>query len=168
MANLWLPLTVKHIQICITYISDKNLIFRLRIRPRVLRGISQVDLSTTILGERITMPIGIAPTATQKLAHPDGELATARGKSASADSSNHEDLRAQRHMFYKGRGQGTVNFPISAPLTSMVQHRFGGMGLKMEAGCEIREILREGYKVKISWQNRDALIDPHFNWWDVG
>jgi len=52
--------------------------FRLRIRPRVLRGISQVDLSTTILGERITLPVGIAPTATQKLAHPDGERATAR------------------------------------------------------------------------------------------
>jgi len=54
--------------------------FRLRIRPRVLRGISQVDLSTTILGERITLPVGIAPTATQKLAHPDGERATARGE----------------------------------------------------------------------------------------
>lgn len=51
---------------------------RLRIRPRVLCGISQVDLSTTILGERISMPIGIAPTATLILAHPDGEKATAR------------------------------------------------------------------------------------------
>ena len=53
--------------------------FRLRIRPRVLRGISEVDLSTTVLGENVALPIGIAPTATQKLAHPDGEQATAKG-----------------------------------------------------------------------------------------
>ena len=48
-------------------------------RPQVLCGISQVDLSTTVLGERISMPIGIAPMSTQILAHPDGEKATARG-----------------------------------------------------------------------------------------
>ena len=53
--------------------------FRLRIRPRVLCGISEVDLSTTILGEKVTLPIVIAPTATQKLAHPDGKQATAKG-----------------------------------------------------------------------------------------
>ena len=56
--------------------------FRLRIRPRVLCGISEVDLSTTVLGEKVTLPIGIAPTATQKLAHPDGEQATAKGNTS--------------------------------------------------------------------------------------
>ncbi|CAH3122285.1 unnamed protein product [Porites lobata] len=54
---------------------------RLRIRPRVLCGISEVDLSTTVLGEKVSLPIGIAPTATQKLAHPDGEQATAKAAS---------------------------------------------------------------------------------------
>jgi len=39
-----------------------------------------VDLSTTVLGQSITMPIGIAPSGKHKLAHPDGELATARGE----------------------------------------------------------------------------------------
>ena len=38
-----------------------------------------MDLSTTFLGETVTLPIGIAPTATQTLAHPDGEQATAKG-----------------------------------------------------------------------------------------
>jgi isopentenyl diphosphate isomerase/L-lactate dehydrogenase-like FMN-dependent dehydrogenase len=37
-------------------------------------------MSTTILGEKIDFPICIAPTALQKLAHPDGEIATAKGK----------------------------------------------------------------------------------------
>ena len=33
-----------------------------------------------------------------------------------------------------------------------------GMGHKIEAGCGIREILRAGYGMKISWRDRDALI----------
>lgn len=45
----------------------------------MLRGVENADLSTTILGERISMPICVAPTAFQKLGHPDGEVATARG-----------------------------------------------------------------------------------------
>lgn len=45
-----------------------------------------MDFSTTVLGEKIAMPIGISPSGKHKLAHPDGELATARGeKSNQAD-----------------------------------------------------------------------------------
>ena len=33
-----------------------------------------------------------------------------------------------------------------------------GMGHKMESGCGIREILRTGYGMKISWRDRDTLI----------
>ena len=51
-----------------------------RLRPRALVDISHIDLTQTVLGHRVTMPIGVAPTAFQKLAHPDGECATARGK----------------------------------------------------------------------------------------
>jgi (S)-2-hydroxy-acid oxidase len=36
-------------------------------------------MSTTILGEKIDFPICVAPTAMQKMAHPDGEIATAKG-----------------------------------------------------------------------------------------
>ena len=32
------------------------------------------------------------------------------------------------------------------------------MGHKIEAGCRIQEKLREGYGMKISWQDRDALV----------
>ena len=41
-----------------------------------------MDLSTTVLGFKISMPIMIAPTAMQKMAHPEGELATVRAASA--------------------------------------------------------------------------------------
>ncbi|EXJ94426.1 hypothetical protein A1O1_02821 [Capronia coronata CBS 617.96] len=53
---------------------------RYRIRPRVLRDISQIDTTTTIFGPETTVsvPFGVAPTAMQCLAHEDGEIATAR------------------------------------------------------------------------------------------
>ncbi|MDP8957144.1 MAG: alpha-hydroxy-acid oxidizing protein [Actinomycetota bacterium] len=51
---------------------------RWMLRPRVLVDVSNVDLTTTVLGQQIPFPILIAPTALQRLAHPDGELATAR------------------------------------------------------------------------------------------
>ncbi|MCI0434977.1 MAG: alpha-hydroxy-acid oxidizing protein [Gemmatimonadetes bacterium] len=49
---------------------------------RVLRDVSERDLSTSVLGIPVSMPILIAPTACHELAHPDGELATARAASA--------------------------------------------------------------------------------------
>ena len=49
--------------------------------PRVLVDVSQIDLSTSILGQRLSMPIAIAPMAFQCLCHEDGELATAKAAS---------------------------------------------------------------------------------------
>jgi 4-hydroxymandelate oxidase len=51
---------------------------RLWLYHRVLRDVSERDLSTDVLGSRISMPVLVAPTAFHQLAHPDGELATAR------------------------------------------------------------------------------------------
>lgn len=47
--------------------------------PRVLRNVSTVDLSVRVLGEKLNMPICVAATAMQRMAHPDGETATAKG-----------------------------------------------------------------------------------------
>lgn len=48
------------------------------IHYRVLVDVSHRELGTDILGVPVSMPILIAPTAYQRLAHPDGELATAQ------------------------------------------------------------------------------------------
>lgn len=50
--------------------------------PRVLVDTSNVSLSTTVLGAPVASPIMIAPMAAHGLAHPDGELATARAAAA--------------------------------------------------------------------------------------
>lgn len=49
-----------------------------RIRPRVLRNVSNVDTTVNIFGHKNSVPLGVAPTAMQGLAHSDGELGTAR------------------------------------------------------------------------------------------
>ncbi|KAK3635337.1 hypothetical protein LTR56_014762 [Elasticomyces elasticus] len=49
-----------------------------RIRPRVLRDVSKIDTTRDIFGFKSSVPIGVAPTAMQCLAHSDGELGTAR------------------------------------------------------------------------------------------
>lgn len=51
---------------------------RLRLRPHTLVDVSAVDLRTHVLGHALTMPIGLAPTATHGAACVAGEQATAQ------------------------------------------------------------------------------------------
>jgi 4-hydroxymandelate oxidase len=55
---------------------------RIPLYYRVLRGIDQRSLETTVLNERVSMPVLVAPTAFHRLAHDDGELATVRAAGA--------------------------------------------------------------------------------------
>jgi L-lactate dehydrogenase (cytochrome) len=49
-----------------------------RFRPRVLRDVSAVDTSTSLLGTTIPVPLVLAPTGFTRIADPQGELAVAR------------------------------------------------------------------------------------------
>ena len=51
---------------------------RLKLRPRVLVDVSAVTTEADVLGQRVSMPLLVAPMAYQRLAHPEGECATAR------------------------------------------------------------------------------------------
>ena len=62
--------------------ANRRAFSRWEIWPRVLVDVAARDLSTTVLGARLSMPVLVAPTAYQKLAHPDGEPATARAAAA--------------------------------------------------------------------------------------
>ena len=52
---------------------------QLTLRPRFLRDVSHRDISTTVLGQEISMPVMVSPAGSHMLAHPEGEVATARG-----------------------------------------------------------------------------------------
>ena len=47
-------------------------------RPRVLRGLEQVDVGSTMLGRPVAYPLALAPTGFTRIADPEGELAVAR------------------------------------------------------------------------------------------
>lgn len=51
---------------------------RITLRPRMLVDVSELDLRTTVLGTPVQMPILVAPTAYQCLAHAEGECASVR------------------------------------------------------------------------------------------
>lgn len=46
--------------------------------PQVLAGVENVDLSVTVMGQKLALPIFCSPTALQRLFHRDGERAVAR------------------------------------------------------------------------------------------
>ncbi|QKW13487.1 alpha-hydroxy acid oxidase [Verrucosispora sp. NA02020] len=65
--------------------ANEDAFTRRWILPRILRGTRDRDLRISLLGRRVSMPVLIAPTAFHRLAHPEGEVATARA-AADADT----------------------------------------------------------------------------------
>jgi 4-hydroxymandelate oxidase len=51
---------------------------RIALRYHVLRDVSQRDMSTTVLGVPVSMPVIIAPTAFHGMAHAEGEIPATR------------------------------------------------------------------------------------------
>ncbi|QLE58868.1 alpha-hydroxy acid oxidase [Nostoc sp. TCL26-01] len=59
-------------------LRDNRVAFeQIKLRPRMLVDVSHINLSTSVLGKPLQLPLLIAPMAFQCLAHPEGELATA-------------------------------------------------------------------------------------------
>ena len=46
--------------------------------PNVLSGVDEIDMSTTVMGQKIDMPLYCAPTALQRLFHYEGEIGVAK------------------------------------------------------------------------------------------
>jgi 4-hydroxymandelate oxidase len=64
-------------------LAENRLAFkRIMFRPRVLVDVTRVDPATSILGETLSFPVMLAPTAFNRLGHADGEMAAARAAAA--------------------------------------------------------------------------------------
>lgn len=89
----------------VTLRENRRAFERLALRYRVLRDVSRRSLATTVLGAEVAMPILIAPTALQQMAHADGERATARAAEQAGTiltvstlaTTSAEDVRAAAH-----------------------------------------------------------------------
>lgn len=103
----------------VTYRRNTESFERCDLVPNVLRGVSSVDTSVTVLGQKLALPIYCSPTALQRLFHHDGERAVAAAASkfgtmfgvSSLGTVSIEELR-QKHAtpqcyqfyFHKDRG----------------------------------------------------------------
>ncbi|MDQ3488149.1 MAG: alpha-hydroxy-acid oxidizing protein [Acidobacteriota bacterium] len=65
-----------------TLAANREAFNRIPLRPRVLIDVSQIDTRTTVLGQPLALPVMLAPTAFNRLAHADGEMAAARAARA--------------------------------------------------------------------------------------
>lgn len=63
----------------ITLRWNREVLDRIRLRPRILVDVSKLDTRVQLFGQDLPFPILLAPTAYHCLVHPEGELATARG-----------------------------------------------------------------------------------------
>jgi 4-hydroxymandelate oxidase len=66
----------------VTLRANRSAYEAIRLRPRMLVDVSCCDTATTVLGAPIDLPVMIAPTSVHRLAHPEGEVATARAARA--------------------------------------------------------------------------------------
>ena len=62
----------------VTLRANREAFEGIRLRPRMLVDVSSCEMSTTVLGTPISLPVLLAPTAFHTLADPEGECATAR------------------------------------------------------------------------------------------
>ena len=62
----------------VTYDRNNSAFNDIDLIPNVLRGVENIDLSTTIFGKKLDLPIYCSPTALQRLFHHEGERAVAK------------------------------------------------------------------------------------------
>ncbi|KAL4879204.1 FMN-dependent dehydrogenase-domain-containing protein [Aspergillus karnatakaensis] len=63
---------------CWTRDANESMLKRIWFRPRVMKDVTNVNTSTTMLGIPISLPIFICPTGVARLIHPDAEKGLAR------------------------------------------------------------------------------------------
>jgi isopentenyl diphosphate isomerase/L-lactate dehydrogenase-like FMN-dependent dehydrogenase len=164
-------------------------------RPRVLRDVSEISTATTVLGNRLELPVVVAPVAYQQLYHPDGECATARGAAAPGaglavstfTSRSHEEIAAaapglvqwcQLYVF-QDRGvtrehlAGAAAAGCSAVMLTVDTPRLAQRERDLRVGFEIPSDLPLPYAraavgdAPHNPAEQFALLDPSLSWRDL-
>jgi isopentenyl diphosphate isomerase/L-lactate dehydrogenase-like FMN-dependent dehydrogenase len=164
---------------------------RIAIRPRVLVDVAERDLRTTVLGKEHPHPVFVAPIAFHRLAHDEGERATARGAAAAQSlycvsslatatpaevaAAAPEGRRWFQLYVFKDRGVSR------ALVEAAVEHGYEALVVTADLpvlGVRERE-LRSGYAIDaaelipgvhagtLPLTDIGLLIDPSLTWEDV-
>jgi len=103
----------------VTYRRNTASFERCDLVPNVLRGVDEVDLSVTVMGQKLGLPVYCSPTALQRLFHHEGERAVAAAAArfgtmfgvSSLGTASIEDVRKaystpQVYQFYFHKDRG--------------------------------------------------------------
>ena len=162
-----------------TLAENRRAFDRWMLRPRYLRGAGTPDPSTSILGVPISFPVLVAPWAYQRLAHPDGELATAKAAAAAAtvmvvSSTTMEFLEEvaaasegpKWWQLYVFDDRGAT----SDMLRRVVAAGYGAVCLTVDfpvMGLRHRDT-RNGFVPPIGMPGSSLTFDPLLSWGDIG
>ena len=151
---------------------------RLVIRPRMLTGAFPPDPSTELLGARIDAPILVAPWAYQRLAHPDGEVATARAASRAGTimvvSTTAQDILEDIASAGDGPTWWQLYVFTERSVTVETLHRVHEAGYAAicftvdfpVAGLRHRDT-RTGFDMPFGLPHSDLVFDPNITWDDI-
>jgi 4-hydroxymandelate oxidase len=148
------------------------------LRPRYLVGVEHRDLSTDVLGTRVSFPVLVAPWAYQHLAHAEGERATARAAARSGTimvvSTTTVDFLEEVAAASDGPKWWQLYVFTDRGYTEDMLHRvhaagFGAICFTVdfpEGGLRYRDE-RNGFEMPIGMRWSDLAYDPGISWDDL-
>jgi len=152
---------------------------RWMLRPRYLRGAGTPDPSTSIFGVPISFPVLVAPWAYQRLAHPDGELATARATAAEGTAMVVSSTAIEFLEDVAAASDGPKWWQLyvfedreatSDMLRRVVAAGYGAVCLTVDfpvMGLRHRDT-RNGFVLPIGMPASSLTFDPLLSWGDIG
>ena len=96
----------------------------MRFGANILRGVESVDLSVTVMGQKLAMPIYCSPTALQRLFHHQGEWAV-----AAAEVKYGTPQTEYRSPGHAPRSNGEGNFEVLAGAPPIALHNPTQLGM---------------------------------------
>ncbi|XP_065617611.1 peroxisomal (S)-2-hydroxyacid oxidase GLO4-like isoform X2 [Quercus suber] len=157
---------------------------RITFRPRILVDVSRINLSTTVLGYKISAPIMVAPSAMHKLAHPEGEIATARAAAASntimvlstvssctiEEVYKNRDVTAQLVQRAERNGYKAIVLTVDAPMLGRreadIKNKMIVPPLKNIEGLVSTEVDNDEGSILEGFAN--GALDASLCWRDIG
>jgi L-lactate dehydrogenase (cytochrome) len=97
-----------------TLAANEAAFARTAFRPRVLRGIEKIDVSTSVLGAPVDFPLVLAPTGFTRIADPQGELAVARAAARAGLPYTLSTLSTRSIEEVRGVSDGRLWFQVYA------------------------------------------------------
>lgn len=152
---------------------------RWMLRPRYLVGVAERDPSTEVLGTPLSFPALVAPWAYQHLAHPDGELATARAAERAGTIMVVSTTAVDRLEDVAGAAGGPKWWQLylfeDRGLTAEMLRRVVAAGFEAICltvdfpvnGLRLRDA-RSGFVMPIGLPQDDRVYDPAASWDDLG